>query len=71
MEWGQNMRISTETLHFPNPKTMDILFGVFVTAYTIYLYFHVLMATVLPSDGADYLLNAQGWLYDNPIYSTV
>jgi dolichyl-phosphate-mannose-protein mannosyltransferase len=65
------MRISAETLHFTSPKTMDILFAIFVTAYTIYLYSHVLMATVPPSDGADYLLNAQGWLYDSPIYSTV
>jgi 4-amino-4-deoxy-L-arabinose transferase-like glycosyltransferase len=56
-------------LRFSNSHKVDILFSIFLLAFSVYFYLHVSLLVNPPRDGADYLINAQRWLSNSPLYS--
>jgi Dolichyl-phosphate-mannose-protein mannosyltransferase len=59
----------TEFLRFSKSHKVDILFTLFLVVFSVYFFFHVSMLVNPPRDGADYLINAQRWLSNTPLYS--
>jgi len=48
---------------------IDILFISFLILFSVYFYMHITMIVNPTIDGADYLLNAHGWLSNEPLYA--
>ena len=57
----------SEFLRFSNPHKVDILFSIFLVAFSVYFYWNVTISGAPPSDGADFLSNARSWLSDTPL----
>ena len=57
----------TELLRFSNSHKVDILFSIFLVAFSVYFYWNVSISGAPPSDGAVFLSNARSWLSDTPL----
>jgi 4-amino-4-deoxy-L-arabinose transferase-like glycosyltransferase len=57
----------TEVLSFSKSHKVDIIFIIFFVGFSVYFYWNVSISGAPPSDGAEFLNNARGWLSDTPL----